>query len=68
MNLNVILSPPNTREVRDYNKADRKNIQRSTCNWAVLFIKLTINEGVELIFNKLINTIIPINKIKFKYG
>ena len=68
MNLNVILPPPNTREVWGYNKADRKNIQRSTCNWARLFIKLTINEGVELLSNKLIDIIIPINKVKFKYG
>ena len=55
MNLNVPLPPPYTREV--YNKADRKNKQRSltSCNWTRLFINFTITERVELLLNKLIN-------------
>ena len=57
MNLNVPLPPTYTHEVWGYNKADRRNIQRNvkTCNWARLFINLTINEGVELLSNTLIN-------------
>ena len=73
MNLNVALPPPYTRELWDYNKADEKNIQKSikTCNWARLFINLTINERVELLSNTLINIFrnyIPNKKVKFKYG
>ena len=73
MNLNVPLPPPYTREVWDYNKADKKNIQKSikTCNWARLFINLTINERVELLSNTLTNIFrnyIPTKKVKFKCG
>ena len=55
MNANVPLSHPRTREVRDYNKAHKKNIQRSikTCKWARLFTNLTKNEKVELLSNRL---------------
>ena len=49
-----------------------KNIQRSikTCDWAILFINLTINERVELLSNALINIFrnyILNKKVKFKY-
>ena len=77
MNLNVPLPPPYTYEAWYYNKADKKNIyiyiQRSikTCNWARLFINLTINEVVELLSNTLINIFrnyLPNKKVRFKYG
>ena len=58
-------------------KLTKKNIyiyiQRSikTCNWARLFINLTINERMELFSNMLINAFrnyIPNKKVKFKYA
>ena len=72
MNLNVPLSPSYIREIWDYNKDGRKNIQRSIkiCNWKRLFINLTINERVELLPNTLTNIFrnyIPNKKFKFKY-
>ena len=42
-----------------------------TCNWARLFINLTIIEIVELLYNALINIFrnyIPNKKNKFEYG
>ena len=42
-----------------------------TCNWARLFINVTINERVKLLSNTLINMFrnyIPNKKIKFKHG
>ena len=73
MNLNVPLPPPKSREVWDYNKAEKESIQKSLkiCNWARLSINLTINEIVELLSNTLINIFknyIPNKKIKFKHG
>ena len=67
MNLNVPLPPPYSHDVWFYNKADRKNIQSSikTCNFARLFINLTINEKVELLSNMIIN--ISKKKVEFKY-
>ena len=67
MNLNVPLSPQYMREICDYNRADRKNIQRSikTCNWTRLFINLTINERVELFSNTLFRNYIPNKTVKF---
>ena len=72
MNLNVSLPPPDICEVWDYNKADRKNIQRSikTCHQARLFINLTINERVELFSKTQINIFrnyIPKKRVKSKY-
>lgn len=66
-------SPPRTSEVWDSIEAERINIQRSisTSNWSRLFLKLTINERLELLFNMLMNTFrndIPNKKVKFRYG
>ena len=57
MNLNVPLPALYAREVWDYNKAGRNKIWRSikTCHWARWFINLTMNEGMEVPTNTLIN-------------
>ena len=60
-------------EFWDYNKADKKNIQKSikTFTWARLFINLTINERVEFFPNTLINIFknyIPNKKVKLEHG
>ena len=42
-----------------------------TCNWARMFINLTVIERVELLPSNLINIFrnyIPNNKVKFEYG
>lgn len=66
-------SPPHTSEVGDSIEAERINIQRSinTSNWSRLFLKLTINERLELLFNMLMNIFsnyIPNKKVKFRCG
>ena len=71
MNLNVYLPPSYTCKVYDYEKVGRKNIQRciKSCDWAKLFINLTINERAELLSNTLIDIFriyIPNKKLKRK--